>query len=435
MSKYILEVKTATDQNSLLTTNEITDTIDFSSSGNYHSFEKHLYHNRDYYQLDYTDVTVDLYRLAASIYIADKTVPRSKAFDNWTRELILYFPVHNIPFWNQNLPTLIELLSFLTGDHWEIVFTQDKSVSPEVDKTLRKKGHVLQSKSVSLFSGGLDSLIGVVDSIMSNGSVALVGHTDHALVSKTQQNVFDKLKAHFSGNNIDFIQFFLQPKNSQENTTRSRSILFLTLGTMIASAIKVKNLIVPENGVISLNVPLTYGRIGSLSTRTTHPNTIKLFNDLLTGLKIDVAIVNPYQFKTKGEMIKDAKDFEFIKTISSETMSCSHSTAARWKGRPSNQHCGYCLPCLIRRSSLYKNNLDNPNDYQNDIHNNTFLNYESKESNDLRAILYTLEKKKDELSLTKVISTGPLYPRSDIDRFVELYDRGLIEISNFINQL
>lgn len=435
MSKYILEVKTTNEKDAGAINHRITETIDFSSSGNYHSFEKHLYHNRDYYQLNYTDATIDLYRLAASIYIADKTVPRNTAFDNWTREITMYFPVHDMSLWNQNLSILKKLLSFLTGDHWEIVFTQNKSIRPEIDKKIAKKGHVLQSKSVSLFSGGLDSLIGGVDSIVTNGSVALVGHTDHALVSKTQQNVFDKLKTHFPDSDVDFIQFFLQPKKSAENTTRSRSILFLALGTIIASAIKVKNLIVPENGVISLNVPLTYGRIGSLSTKTTHPNTLKLFNDLLTGLKIDVEVINPYQFKTKGEIVRDTKDYEFIKSTNGETMSCSHSTAARWKGKPSNEHCGYCLPCLIRRASLYKNNLDDPKNYQNDIHDKSFLKYESKESNDLLAILYSLEKQKEESSLTKVISTGPLYPQSDIDKFVELYNRGLLEIGIFINQL
>jgi len=435
MSKSVLEIKTTNEKKLEAINACVTDVIDFSSSGNYQSFEKHLYHNRDYYQLSYSDALIDLYRLAASVYIADKTVPRNTAFDNWTREITMYFPVHDISLWNQNLPILKKLLSFLTGDHWELVFTQDKSISPEVDKKVAKKGHLLQANSVSLFSGGLDSLIGAVDSIVTNGSVALVGHTDHALVSKTQQNIFDKLKAHFSDSDIHFIQFFLQPKKSEENTTRSRSILFLALGTIIASAINVKNLIVPENGVISLNVPLTYGRMGSLSTKTTHPNTLNLFNNLLTGLKIDVEVINPYQFKTKGEMINEAKDYEFIKSIYSETMSCSHSTAARWKGKPSNEHCGYCLPCLIRRASLYKNNLDNPKDYQNDIHDKSFLKYESKESTDLLAILYSLEKQNEESSLAKVISTGPLYPQSDIDKYAELYSRGLVEIGNFINQL
>ena len=40
-------------------------------------------------------------------------------------------------------------------------------------------------------------------------------------------------------------------------------------------------IIVPENGYISLNIPLTYSRIGSSSTRTTHPYYFELLNQLL----------------------------------------------------------------------------------------------------------------------------------------------------------
>ena len=35
------------------------------------------------------------------------------------------------------------------------------------------------------------------------------------------------------------------------------------------------DILVPENGVISINVPLTVRRVGTLSTRTTHPYFIQ----------------------------------------------------------------------------------------------------------------------------------------------------------------
>ena len=58
---------------------------------------------------------------------------------------------------------------------------------------------------------------------------------------------------------------------------------------------------IPENGVISLNIPLTTHRVGSLSTRTTHPYYIGLLQLLIDGPGIPVKLINPYQFCTKGE--------------------------------------------------------------------------------------------------------------------------------------
>jgi hypothetical protein len=433
MSKYTIQVKTTSDDTDVIS-NTTTSVIDFSPTGNYHSFESHLWQKRDFFHLTLSNTIVDLYRLASSVYITDKVTPRNTAFDKWTRDILIYFPVHDVALWERNATTVNKLLSFLTGDHWQIIFQQDSSFVPRPDERQLKKGHPLSVESVTLFSGGLDSFIGSVDSIVYNQSTALVAHTDHAHISNTQLNLFNKLKNRFASKNIELIQFFLQPRDSQENTTRSRSMLFLTLGTLIASATNTRNLLVPENGLISLNVPLTYGRLGSLSTKTTHPYTLSLYNELLKDLGIDVTVVNPYQFKTKGEMLEESKDFDFLRAASTETMSCSHSTAARWEGKPSNKHCGYCLPCLIRRAAFYKNRLDDPNQYSYDIHDADFTNQDSDKSNDVRAILYALESRNDTSSVAKVIKTGPLYPKTAIDNFAGLYERGIIELEKLITQ-
>lgn len=433
MSKYLIQVKTSKNSHDK-TLPGITNIIDFSPEGDLSSFGKHFWYNRDFFQLNYSIPTIDLFRFASSIYVIDKIIPRKSSFDNWTRDISLYFPVHDIDLWQKNSQIIIDLLSFLTGDHWEITFIQDHSIIPMMDKKVSKKGFPLNPQVVSLFSGGLDSFIGAIDSIEKNQRIALVGHTDHALVSNAQNNIHEKLVANFEGSEISFVQYFLQPKESQENTTRSRSVLFLSLGTVVAASTNVKTLIVPENGLISLNVPLTYGRIGSLSTKTTHPHTLKLFNDLLIGLGIDVQTINPYQLKTKGEMIRDSTNFELVRDLSLETMSCSHSTAARWEGKPSNKHCGYCLPCLIRRSSLYMNNLDDPKQYSYDIHDSEFLKKKGDKLADLRAVLYALESESSSSSLSKVIGTGPLYPKDKIGKFADLYKRGLAELENFIHK-
>ena len=64
----------------------------------------------------------------------------------------------------------------------------------------------------------------------------------------------------------------------------------------------INELLVPENGLIALNVPLDETRVGSFSTRTTHPFYLSLWNELLVGLGLNLSVKNPYWNKTKGEM-------------------------------------------------------------------------------------------------------------------------------------
>ena len=57
---------------------------------------------------------------------------------------------------------------------------------------------------------------------------------------------------------------------------RTRSLNFLAFAIVSAYALQEFvqeeiDVFVPENGVISINAPLTVRRVGTLSTRTTHP--------------------------------------------------------------------------------------------------------------------------------------------------------------------
>ena len=57
-----------------------------------------------------------------------------------------------------------------------------------------------------------------------------------------------------------------------EDTTRGRSFLFFALATFAGTGLGGEfSVLVPENGLMALNVPLDPLRLGALSTRTTHP--------------------------------------------------------------------------------------------------------------------------------------------------------------------
>ena len=64
-------------------------------------------------------------------------------------------------------------------------------------------------------------------------------------------------------------------------------------------------------------------RLGSLSTRTTHPYFMGMLQSLLSKLDINISLVNPFQMQTKGEMMRTCKDLDFLNAHYQDTLSCS----------------------------------------------------------------------------------------------------------------
>lgn len=69
-----------------------------------------------------------------------------------------------------------------------------------------------------------------------------------------------------------------------------------------------------------------------------------LFQQLLNTIDLQVTLVNPYQFKTKGEMLVECQNQEFLQENLTNTMSCSHPDNGRMLKEKEARHCGYCLP-------------------------------------------------------------------------------------------
>ncbi|MFS8056087.1 hypothetical protein QD357_25175 [Rhizobium sp. BR 317] len=70
-------------------------------------------------------------------------------------------------------------------------------------------------------------------------------------------------------------------------------------------------------------------------------------------LGISGRIENPYWDRTKGEMAEDCANPALLRRLSPSSLSCASPTKGRWQGH-GTQHCGYCLPCLIRRAALLR---------------------------------------------------------------------------------
>ena len=305
-----------------------------------------------------TERAIDLVLLAALVNAGDTRVSRStNAQDGWTREIDLYVPVSAPEVWNEERQRIEALLKFLTGDRWRVFFRArpDRAATLAVQP---KRLAIDGLTEVSLLSGGLDSLIGAIDLLAKGRRPLFVSHYWDGETAKAQSVLLDELKKHFSGHGIESLRVRLGfdrrhlGTGETEATQRGRSFLFYALAAFAASAFDWSMPInIPENGLIALNVPLDPLRVGALSTRTAHPHFIAGVQRLSDAAGLGVRFTNPYRHMTKGEMVMGCADGTFLRNVVSASMSCSSPAKVRYKGL-SPRHCGYCVPCLIRRGSL-----------------------------------------------------------------------------------
>lgn len=359
-----------------------------------------------------------LFETACAVFVADKVVARSDAADGWSRDLDLTLPEY--PSFSEAADQQLEgALNFLTGDRWTI--THDGTPG-DWDMCLPETNGF---DAVCLFSGGLDSFAGAITLLEDGKRVLLVGHNDSSIAPHRQKVLRDALQVAYEGQ-VEFrgIRVTAASKHTDkqfapldmvEGTYRSRSIIFIASGLLAAAPLGQDTpLYVPENGLISLNVPLNPSRRGTASTRTTHPHYMRQFKTFAAMLGVANEIINPFQFDTKGEMLYRLKHLPVFVNNVNNTVSCSrperHNDYSGWtfvdRMKP---NCGYCFPCLIRRASLHAAGLDDPNEYRVDIHTAPQIgNHSSQASQDLRAVIGALNRGEHP---NDILRPGPLPDR------------------------
>lgn len=248
---------------------------------------------------DFTSVKFDFFLISTTVYGVDCLLSRSiYSNDGWTRDIEVEFPVNNLAIWRGKEENLKQILDFLTGDNWIISFREIEDVDLFQQRINRRKIPVYDKdsiKSVSLFSGGLDSLIGIIDELEkldNDERILLVSHFDSKSPGPNgdQRTLLSLLKAQYS-NKIYWIQsnLALSRKDSEgnkitiEGNYRSRSLFFIGSGCYLSPT---NELMIPENGTISINYPLTPSRVSSLSTRTTHPYVLKKHSRVTIKLRV-----------------------------------------------------------------------------------------------------------------------------------------------------
>ncbi len=384
---------------------------------------------------------LDLFLLGASVYCVDKSCRRNTANDVWTRELTLELPVSDDSAWRAADWT--SALDFLTGDRWTLAPT--KGTASPLDGVSGVPDEVTPVGSVdaiSLFSGGLDSLTGVIDLLEEDPDrrLCLISHNEGDQASTAQKNLITALRAHYGADRLEVRGLFLRPAptapdqtrplpGDHETTTRARSMLFLTAGLALAASVGPHiPVYIPENGFIGINVPLTRARIGSYSTRTTHPHFMKLLSTAAENVGVHNPIRNPFRLKTKGEILASSRNPQLLRSLAPQSVSCSHPEAARYVGRPQG-NCGYCFPCLIRRSSMAHVGWDSAAGYSWDALTGVgLLDTDTRRAADLRAVLngaYTQRPDRD------ILRNGPI-PDGEHRDFLRVWRRGLDELRTWL---
>lgn len=391
-----------------------------------------------------SEIGLDILVIATHVYAADTRISRDEqSQDSWTREIRLVIPVSDPDRWNAASATLIRILGFLTGDRWIVGF---RSRPERFAKIIAPPTTLVPPifDTASLFSGGLDSLIGVINLLESGKIPLLLSHASEGPTSEAQTVLFTRLQKHYDGIFFNRLRLWMVFPDgfvegvSSESTTRGRSFLFFALGVFANTGLTSGFVLnVPENGLIALNVPLDPLRLGSNSTRTTHPFYMARWNDLLIELGINGRIENPYWDKTKGEMVASCRNSQLLKTLTADSLSCSSPAKGRWKGH-GIEHCGYCLPCLIRRAAI-DSAWGTGNDATiysiEDLLTNPLDTQEST-GKQIRSFQVAIERLRRNPNLVKLLihKPGSLADEAGkLNELADVYRRGLAEVAQLID--
>lgn len=292
----------------------------------------------------------DFLEIASYVLLSDGAVGRGRKDQplagSWRRNLHLSIPVQEPDRWNNTgvSEILSELLGFATDDSWSFDF---RGAVPEEQLTLSLTDAGAEPPTVvSLFSGGLDSLAGALELSQSGERPILVTHVASDVVHSGEQAVLAQLRNETAGWRFpnQVLHTVRRQGQASDYTQRSRGFLYLALATGVAVQAGLSRIVVPENGVTSLNLAQSSQSVGAMRSRTTHPKTVGLFRRLLHQLEIPVEIATPFFGLTKADVIGRARSLG-SPSLAHATISCAR-TMFRSSDLP---HCGRCSQCIDRR--------------------------------------------------------------------------------------
>ena len=316
--------------------------------------------------------SLDLIRIAAVVYVADTSIRRSTASDvvgdGWARDLRFRIPVLEPDKWNHVdvRDQLVRTLTFLTGDEYSFEF--EPWVEPtrqEYLKLFETPSQLVNADCVSLFSGGIDSLVAVAQLLGKKRRPLLISHRSSTRLGPRRKELLQVLDDRMSTASPHWqVEIRRVGNEAAERTQRSRAFLYAALGAGAAISLTLPEVFICDNGITSANLVYSLIAQGSEATRSTHPRFLADLNRLL-GMISDAAptVRNTLAEMTKGDVTKWLAD-NSLGDLLPLTTSCAR-THMTTKALP---HCGTCSQCIDRRfAAIWARLGDDDTGYQTDI--------------------------------------------------------------------
>jgi 7-cyano-7-deazaguanine synthase in queuosine biosynthesis len=301
-------------------------------------------------------IAADLMEIAATVFIVDRQVPRPGRRDldtgsTWAREMQVEMPVRLPEVWNEHADRLADLLAWLTDDNWELTFTPRIGKLGPLDTSQGFLFDTIPAGAAPvLFSGGLDSGVGLATFLVDADAVAVSVDTNNWM-QHVQQKVLRELDA-VSGHACVPVRYRVSArgqKHAAENSQRSRGLLFLAAGIATAWTLRHDRLQVFENGIGAINLPYVRSQLGSQAAKAMHPRTLHMAQSLASSVSgRPFRIEAPGMTSTKAQLIRKAPPG--TDQALAATVSCDTGFSARV---PRHLPCGTCTSCILRRQALH----------------------------------------------------------------------------------
>jgi len=315
-------------------------------------------------------VLADLLDIAASVVWADRHATRSRKYGSyrqsrgWVRHFHLRLGVRNPDLWKQApvKEALEHLLTWLTEDQWFLSFEKQQMARRQSDLKLSLFTSPPNDALIVLYSGGLDSLAGVVDLLQAHPAhPAVLVSAIHPRLSRIIALQMQRLQHHFGARRVQHapLPFYIvhDTRQREEYTQRTRGFLFLAFGVAEAIACGALRILTCENGIGMLNLPLNRRQLGTQHTRAMHPQTLSEMTRLLSLLELNVRCEGPNLVRTKGEVCTQLR-IAGLGSLCASTVSCDSFPLRLVATSPDTErHCGTCTSCLLRRQAIFASHL------------------------------------------------------------------------------
>lgn len=290
-------------------------------------------------------VIYDALLVAAAVEFADRTLKRPAL--SWQREFRLVVPVHEPARWSdpRAADALHDALDFLTGDRWQIEFTE--RAAPLAEPKQQHFNLPSTVEAVIPYSDGMDSrcVSGLLDRTLGERliRVRLGSRIRDARDLSKQRQPFTSVP-------------YRVHSGERESTARSRGFKFAFISGLAAYLTKAHRVLVPESGQGALGPALITVGQGYADYRS-HPlftGRMEKFLNALLEHKVTFDFTQLWQ--TKAETLRDFAALGKAGDSWSHTWSCWQQTRQVSVDGKKRQ-CGICAACLLRRMSVHAASL------------------------------------------------------------------------------